>query len=89
MKIAMSKLTFYEAEEFHKLVLGEVKSAKKQFTLDFSQVEKIDFCGIQLLLSLKKYCEANRISFTLTNVNAPKVRQAFLLMDLDPAQPRD
>ena len=53
MKISFSELSVYEVENFQKAILKEIESSKTSFTLNFCDVEKIDFSNIQLLLSLK------------------------------------
>lgn len=57
MKISFSELNMYEVENFHKKVLKDLEKANSSFTLNFSDVQKIDLNNIQLILSIKKYCD--------------------------------
>lgn len=83
MQVDTPQLTMFEAEEFRKALLDELEHVKQQFVLDLSKVEKIDFCGVQLLLSLKKYCDEKGVGLTLTNADAPRIRQAFAMLNMN------
>lgn len=82
MKIAQTQLTIYEVESFHQEILRTLESAEENLALDFSNVEKIDLCGVQLLLSLQKWCTNNNIVFSIIRVASPKVRQTFAMLNL-------
>lgn len=84
MEISHSQLTLYEAEQFHKEILEALAQEETgAFCLDFKNVEKIDLCCIQVLLSLEKHCRAKNLSLEISGVNSPKVRQAFSMLSLD------
>lgn len=82
MKISFNELTIYEIEKFHQTILKEIKSSKTSFTLNFSNVEKIDLSNIQLLLSLKKHCDEQNINLKLTNIESRQLKQTFKMFDL-------
>ena len=82
MKISLNELSIYEIENFHKTILKEISSSKTSFTLNFSNVEKIDFSNVQLILSLKKYCDEKKINLKLTNIDARQVKQTFKMFNL-------
>ncbi|MCU7836797.1 MAG: STAS domain-containing protein [gamma proteobacterium symbiont of Taylorina sp.] len=83
MKILLNELNIYEVENCHKKILKEVQSVKSSFTLNFSNVEKIDLNSIQLILSLKKYCDEKAIHLKLTNIEARQVKQTFKMFNLN------
>ena len=83
MKIPFNELNIYVVENFHKKILKELAQAKTSFTLNFSNVEKIDLITIQLILSLKKYCDDKNINLKLTNIEARQVKQSFKMFNLD------
>jgi len=83
MKISFEELTIYEIDSFHKKVLKEVQNSKSSFTLNFSSVKKIDLNVIQLLLSIKKYCDEHSINLKLTNIEAKQVKQTFKIFNVE------
>ncbi len=82
MKISFTELNFYESENFHKKILKELESTNSSFTLNFANVKEIDLSSIQLILSLKKYCDTNNIDLTITNIKARQVKQSFKMYNL-------
>lgn len=82
MKISFEELTIYEIDSFHKKVLKEIQNSKSSFTLNFSTVKKIDLNVIQLLLSIKKYCDENDISLKFTNIETKQVKQTFKIFNV-------
>ena len=77
MKIALKEINIYEIEKLYKKILKDVSSVKSSYTLNFENVEKIDLSGIQLILSLKKYCDKNSISLKLININSVQIKEIF------------
>ena len=82
MKISFKELNVYETEKFHQALLKEVHSSKTSLTLNFSNVQKIDFINIQLILSLKKFCDEQNIKLKLTSIKSRQVKQIFTLFNL-------
>jgi len=82
MKIILTELTIYEIEGFYNKVLKELQNTKKSFTLNFSDVEKIDLSAVQLLISINKFCLDRNINFKVTNIQARQVKQIFKMFNL-------
>ena len=83
MKISFKELNIYEIEKFHQKILKDIKTAKTSFTLNFADVQKIDLSNIQLILSLKKYCDEKNIKLNITNIKAKQVKQIFKMFNLN------
>lgn len=83
MKISFTELNMYEVENFHKKVLKDLEKAKSTFTLNFTDVTKIDLNNIQLLLSIKKYCDEKNIDLKITNLNSKQLKQTFKLFEIE------
>ena len=83
MKISFKELNIYEIEKFHQKVLKDILSAKTSFTLNFSDVQKIDLSNIQLILSLKKYCDEKNIKLNITNIKAKQIKQTLKMFNLN------
>jgi len=67
MKVEQNELSIYEAETFHKELLSEFENDK--ISIDISNVNTIDMCIIQLLVSMSKSCQEKKKDFALLNVN--------------------
>ena len=78
MKIKFDELCIQEAEAFYKLLLDEIENLQgNPLILDFSNIEKIDLSTIQILISLKKYCESINMDLILINMNSSQVQQTI------------
>jgi len=64
------KLTIYEVESFHKILLQWCDKAQKVLALDFGRVQKIDIAAIQLLLSAQKTCHKKSSELILENLSS-------------------
>ena len=84
MKISFKELNIYEIEKFHQKVLKDILSAKTSFTLNFTDVQKIDLSNIQLILSLKKYCDEQGIKLNITSIKTKQIKQTFKMFNLNP-----
>jgi len=82
MKISFNELNVYNVENFHIKILKALTSSTRSFTLNFSNVEKIDLNTIQLILSLKRYCDEKSIKLNLTHIEARQVKQSFKMFNL-------
>ena len=85
MKISFTELNIHESENFHSKILKELESTNSSFTLNFANVKEIDLNSIQLILSLKKYCDENNINLKITNIEARQVKQSFKMYNLNTA----
>ena len=83
MKIAIKEINIYEVENLHKKILKDIISVKSSYTLNFENVEKIDLNGIQLILSLKKYCDNKNISLKLTNIKSDNLKELFSIVSVE------
>ena len=83
MNISFTELNTYNIENFHSEILKELESTTSSFILDFEGVEKVDLINIQLILSLKKYCDEKDIGLKLINIKAKQIKQTFRLFHLD------
>jgi anti-anti-sigma factor len=83
MKISFKELNIYGIDKFHQKVLKDIETAKTSFTLNFTDVQKIDLSNIQLILSLKKYCDEKNIKLHITNIKAKQVKQTFKMFNLN------
>ena len=85
MKISFNELSIYEVENFKQEILNalEENEDKNIFELDFEFVESIDLSSIQILLSLKKYCDKEKLKLQLININAKAIKQKFKLLNLN------
>ena len=78
MKIKFDELCIQEAEAFYKQLLDEIDNLQgNPLILDFSNIEKIDLSTIQILISLKKYCESINMDLILINMNSSQVQQTI------------
>jgi anti-anti-sigma regulatory factor len=83
MKIKFEELNIYEIEKFHQNILKDIQTSKTSFTLNFADVQKIDLSNIQLILSLKKYCDKKKIKLNITNITAKSVKQTLKMFNLN------
>ena len=84
MKIHLEELNIYEVDNFYKKLLKEVTSTKySSFTLNFINVEKIDLSNVQLILSLKKYCDDKNITLKFTNIKSDNVKHILSMFNLN------
>lgn len=76
MKIKFEELTISEVEAFYNTLVEEIKKIDhNELILDFSEVEKIDLSGVQVLLALKKY--TNNLKIKFTNIESNQLQQAI------------
>lgn len=67
MKIAHQNFSVYEVEELRELFISHIQESKN-ITVNFENVQKIDFCGVALLISLAKTCEQKQIALKFTHL---------------------
>ncbi len=84
MKITFDELCIQDIESFYKILLNEVSNINnKSFILDFIDVERVDLSAIQLIISLKKYCDSLDISLELININSSQLEQSIQIFNLE------
>jgi anti-anti-sigma regulatory factor len=69
IKLENNRITIYEVNEVHSLFLDKLNSGEKSLSIDFSDINKIDMAGLQLLVSLKKSSVENAISLKFDNLS--------------------
>ena len=83
MKISFDDLSIYNIEKLHKDILEELKVINNTFSLNFEEVSSIDLNFVQMLISLKKYCESKNIALELININTRQVKQMIKTLNLN------
>jgi ABC-type transporter Mla MlaB component len=84
MKIPFNELCIQDIESFYKILFNDVSKLKdKSFILDFIEVERVDLSAIQLIISLKKYCDSLDISLELININSSQLKQSIQIFNLE------
>ena len=82
MKLEFESLTIASAQEIHEHFLSYLLSDQLSLELDLANVNKIDLCAIQLLLSLQKSCQEQNKQLTIINPTN-SVTAAFALCGAD------
>jgi len=78
MKIDFTEISMIEIDSFYtKLVEDLSLNDNASYTLDFLDVEFISLPAIQIIISLKKHCDASNIELKCININSPKIIQAI------------
>ena len=67
--IIENDFSIYQVEEIHKRLCDSFDGAK-EVVVDMSKSDKIDTAGFQLLVSLKKSCEADGKTFKLQKLSS-------------------
>jgi len=81
MKFESANFTIYEVEDLKEQLLNELNS-QNEIKIDFINIEKVDMTAIQLLVSLKKSCDALNKSFEILNIS-DNIFKAFQLSGCD------
>ena len=81
-KITYNELNIYEIENFHRDILNSLEAYGDIFELDFEDVSKIDLNSVQLLISLKKYCDEQNIKLKLINISTKQIKQILKMYNL-------
>jgi anti-anti-sigma regulatory factor len=67
-----------EIESFYQTIIEDMSDWESEtYTLDFINVEIISLCAIQMLLSLKKFCDESNIQLICTNINSNNIIQTL------------
>lgn len=83
MKISFEEITINEIEEFYKMIQEELNSlSEKKLVLDFENVEQIDLITIQILISLKKYCNDKQIELEFLNMSSRNILESIEVYNL-------
>lgn len=83
MKIEFSEISMIEIESFYNLLLNDITTFKENiYTLDFSEVETLSLPAIQILISLKKYCDNESIQLESININSATILQSLEIYNL-------
>jgi len=83
VKIEFSEIGMIEIEEFFKLIISDIiEYTEKEYILDFDNVEVLSLAAIQILISLKKYCDEKHIEFNCININSNSILQSLEIYNL-------
>jgi ABC-type transporter Mla MlaB component len=82
IKLGNDRITIYEVNELHSFFVNEIKKCDKSCSVDFSDVNKIDMAGFQLLVSLKKSCVEDGVSLKFENISK-ELEELIGFCDLD------
>ena len=82
MVIRFTELNMYEVENFYKDIMEDLANGEPSFILDFINVKKIDLNNIQLILSIKKFCDQQNIKFQIININSKQIEQIFKMINI-------
>lgn len=84
MKIEFEELSISEIEVFNEQIIKALEELEgDQFVLDFYNVDRIELSVIQLLLSLKKYCDDSNINLVFENINANHLLESLKIYNLE------
>lgn len=84
MKIPFHEIGMIELEQFHKMLLESVENKDvESLVLDFSDVSKMGLCSVQVLISLKKYCDEFNIELKLENMGSSQLKNSIQTYKLD------
>lgn len=73
-------LTVNEVDEFHKEIIP-LLTTDKEFVIHCIDLKEIDSAGLQILISLKKQLEKEKILFEITSGNQFKEFISFYMLD--------
>lgn len=84
MKIEFEEISISEIELFYNQIISNIKEIKdEKVLLDLENVEKIDICGMQVFLALKKYCDNLDISLEFKNIDSPNLQESIKIYNLE------
>ena len=83
MKLEFTEISMPEIEDFYKSILDDISSFKGDtYTLDFDGVETLSLPAIQVLISLKKYCEEKDIELECINIKSSNIIETLEIYNL-------
>ena len=78
MKLEFTEISMLEVESFHKQILEDIKSfTGEMYTVDFSDVEILSLPAIQVLISLKNYCDNKDIQLECINIDSNSIIESL------------
>jgi anti-anti-sigma regulatory factor len=81
--IELSEIGMNEIESFYKSIKNDIYQYKNDiYILDFSKVEILSLCAIQLLICLKKHCNESNIRLSCININSNNIIQSLKTYNL-------
>jgi hypothetical protein len=76
VKIDFSEISMIEIDSFYKKLLEDIAlNTEDIYTLDFNDVESLSLPAIQIIISLKKYCEKSNLQLKCINITSNKIIQ--------------
>jgi MFS superfamily sulfate permease-like transporter len=80
IKIDKAELTFDNVKEVYELFKSHLED--NPIEIDFKEVKKVELPHIQMILSLKKYCESHNKELKLLNIESNQMKEEFKLFKL-------
>ena len=78
MKLEFTEISMIEIEAFYEQILEDVLQFKgATYSIDFSKVEVLSLPAIQVLISVRNYCNTQDISFECTNIHSNSILQSL------------
>jgi len=78
VKLEFTEISMIEIESFYVQILEDIKSFTGEiYTVDFSNVEILSLPAIQVLISLKNYCENRNIKLECINISSSSILQSL------------
>ncbi len=78
MKLEFTEISMIEIESFYEQILEDVLNfTGSTYSLDFSNVEILSLPAIQVLISVKNYCNTQDIKFECTNIHSSSILQSL------------
>lgn len=84
MKIEFNEIGMIEIVDFYEQVLNDITNfTESVYSLDFSEIEVLSLPAIQVLLSLKKYCDSKNIKLECINIESDNIKQSLTIYNLN------
>jgi len=76
VKLEFTEISMIEIESFYNQILEDInKFTGETYTVDFSAVEILSLPAIQVLISLKNYCDNQNIKLECINIYSNSIIQ--------------
>lgn len=78
MKLEFTEISMLEIESFHNQILEDIQEFTGEvYSIDFSTVEILSLPAIQVLISLKNYCNNQNIKLECINIHSNSIIQSL------------
>ncbi|PHR72051.1 MAG: hypothetical protein COA66_07550 [Arcobacter sp.] len=84
MKIDFTEIGMIEIDSFYKKLVSDLSGKNNAiYTLDFADVESLSLPAIQIIISLKKHCDACNIELKCINIVSHKILQSIKIYNIE------